>query len=451
MTLAVLDSPVLSGFTGFPQQEDFIVSDARFVFAGAAVRTGKTYGAGRAFHRRFLRDYELLPNDALTYWCIAPTFELTVVMKAVLFGDGVNAPLIPEWMIDWQRQGNDRQYADLKRGGGKVCLIGGRTIAFKTADKPESLVADKVRGVWWTEIARSKYKAWPNVRSRLSNYPDSWLIADTSPMGRCWFYVELWDKAIRGELADAECFQWGAVDSPFVPREEIEAARRSLPPEFFRRDYEASWATFTGQIFSGFDRKVHMLDHCPFRSERQWVFADLNQTNDNPACWVEVNEGPEYSTQTFTTSRIHVTRENQAHFGHDLEGYADAIQESYRRIRASGIVVDPSMPREFKLILERRGLKWLLGKNPLMRGIRVVGMHLHTQLPEGARALTMSKTCANLASEFEGWSWKTNPQGVVTETPDKDALDPHRLDALRYGIMSLRNDMGAGVGYARGS
>ncbi len=443
----------MQDWRGFPQQERFVYSNSRFAFAGAGVRTGKTHAGARAFWRRVLIDYEGAPNADYEYWCIAPTFELTIVMKAMLFGDGVNPPVIPPEMVDTKRQGGDKQWLDLKRGGGTLCLHGGRVIKFKSADRPETLVSAKVRGVWWTEIARSKHAAWPNVRGRLSNYRDSWMIGDTSPMGRCWFWVELWNPTERGERPDTEIHHWTAEDSPFIPREEIEAAKRSLPPEFYRRDYEASWATFEGQIFSGFDRASHMVARCPFKPVSRYICADLNTTKDNPACWLELLVGPDIEKpmgggQTWTVGQYHVSREYQEHFMLDYPAYAQALWKHYiAGIPATAIIVDPSMPNDFKNRLRGLGMNVMGGNNGLNAGIRMIGMHLHARNDAGSPCLTIANDCHTLAGQFEGWSWRRNSKGVVVDEPDKDALDPHHLDALRYGVMTATRSGASKLGY----
>lgn len=430
----------------FQQQGDFVADRERFSFAGAAVRTGKTFGAARQFADRVLEDFQRLPSQhtgPVTYWVIAPTYEEGIAQKLELFGEG---GVIPDAMIDWGKQGKDTLFRNFKRGGGKVWLIGGRLIEFKSADKPESLVARKVRGVWWTEIARSKYAAWPNVRGRLSNYADSWLIADTSPMGRCWFFVELWEPAMRGEIPNARCHEWHAVHSPYIPAEEIELARATMPPEFFRRDYEASWATFQGQIYSGFDRATHMLNECPFKPLRWQVHVDLNTISDNPASYsVAAIGGPVKTIHGQTYERMHIVSEHEEdQHRSNYASYADSIANRVKQLPVPkwqvDVVIDPSCHRDFKAELDGRGLNYANGKPDVIDGIRTVARALYgagVDGEQGAPLLTLDKSCTSTAAQFEGYAWKRNSKGVVVETPDKDSLDPHLLDGIRYGAVRV--------------
>lgn len=432
---------------GFPQQEAFVNCRARFSFAGAAVRTGKTFGAARQFIDRVQEDYAILGVGKLvTYWCIAPTYEEGIAQKIELFGeDGC----IPEAMIDKDKQGSDTLYKNFKRGGGKVYLIGNRLIEFKTADKPESLVARKVRGVWWTEIARSKYAAWPNVRSRLSNYADSWLVADTSPYGRCWFFVELWEPAMRDKLRFAACHAWMGVDSPYIPAEEIEDARATMSPEHFRRDYEASWATFKGQIYDGFERDAHMREECPFPITEYQVNVDLNTISDNPASYTVCGLSAPQRGKYGEYRRMYIISEHEeTQHRSNYSSYAESIARRVRETAGDArctVIIDPSSHRDFKAELKGRKLYVRNGKPNVLEGISVLSRALYSADGTGEPLLTMHKSCESTANQFEGYSWERNASGVIIERPDKSSLDPHLLDGLRYGAMHVWRGFAGGV------
>lgn len=451
----MIDVPVLADIwkvldayddEGFAKQRAFVNDRSRFSLAGAAVRTGKTYGAGVQFVSRMREDLQKLKwAEPKIYWCLAPTYEETIAQKREI------VRIIPPWMVDTNRQGDDRQWKDLKRGGGKLCLWGNVEVQFRTAEHPERLVADKVRGVWWTEIARSKYAAWPNVRGRLSNYDDSWLVADTSPFGRCWFYVEIWEPALRGAYPGACCHEWTAEESPWIPASEIENARATLPDEFFRRDYMADWSTFSGQIYSEFKRDVHMVDVRPFRqARRSWIFIDENVA-DKPACFSVATTGGGHEDGLGNKwDQLHIESEYSKHIMGDLELYADDIARAANAITSETgtpltVIIDPSASTTLKNLLRARKINPRNGVNKLHPGIRALAMGLHPRESFNYRPLfTMSESCNLMANEFEGYSWKRSPAGVTSDKPDKDALDPHLLDGVRYGAMHVWSGFAGG-------
>ena len=416
----------------FAPQAAMLDSKARVRLAGAAVRTGKTEGAGWGFVDFMLDDYSKLAwGEEREYWVIAPKYEQNRAQKKVLLKYfpkmlmGIKNPL-----IDWARQGDKNQFFDETRGGGVLCLIGGVTIICRSADNPEGLVAERLRGVWWTEIARSKRLAWPNVQSRLANYSDSWLIADTSPMGRCWFYKDVWEPARRGEMPEAETFEWQAVDSPYIPPEKIEEARRSMPPEFFKREYEASWDAFQGQIFSMWDRKIHVRP-CPFKPTSSIVSSDINTTTESPAATgLYLRNG----------NRVHLAWEYYEPIGLNYDGYAATIASICQRAKTLAplekLIIDPSFHRDFKAKLRAQGLDPHNGKNDVLDGIRTLGAAMMVRPEHGCPLFTVDPTCKAFPEEVEGYAWKSNSAGVIMDEPDKAAPD-HLLDCARYLAMHV--------------
>lgn len=409
---------------GFNEQADFCADDSRFVMAGASVRSGKTYAAARKFLARVRKEAKADPHTLKTYWVIGPTSDEAIACKIEL------VDLIPMYQVDRKRQKNDNKWRDLKHGRGKVWLKGNVLIEFKSADRPEGLVARKISGVWWTEIARSKALAWPNVRSRLAN-TKGWLIADTSPYGRCWFYLELWEPTLEGSIPDASTHIWRAVDSPFIPKDEIEQARAMLPPQLFRREFEADWSTFKGLIFDEFDPEIH-LRPLDFRPEKIGVFVDVNVASDMPAAFsVAAIAG-----QT-PRERVHILSEfYEKGIGVDgLGGYIDTIRDAAIAAQAkygvpATIVIDPSAEYVRAKLIDR-GCNVVAAKNAVVEGIQRVMLVLHPI--NGQARLTIDPSCKNMVNEISGYRWKVNADGVIREEPEK--VDDHLMDGLRYGVM----------------
>lgn len=417
--------PKLSAFkAGFDAQRDFCRDPARFVLAGASVRSGKTYSAARKFLARVRKEAKADPHTLKTYWVIGPTSDEAIACKIEL------VDLIPMWQVDKTRQKNDNKWRDLKHGRGKVWLKGNVLIEFKSADRPEGLVARKINGVWWTEIARSKALAWPNVRSRLAN-TNGWLIADTSPYGRCWFYLELWEPTTLGKVPNASAHIWRAVDSPFIPPEEIEQARAMLPPQLFRREFEADWSTFKGLIYDEFDPAIH-LRRLDFRPEKLGVFVDVNVASDMPAAFCVAAIAGKSPHE-----RVHVLSEfYQKGIGVDgLGGYVDTIRAASLQAEAkygvpSTIVIDPSAEYVRAKLVER-GMNVVAAKNAVVEGIQRVMLVMHPI--NGVSRLTIDPSCTNMVNELSGYRWKVTADGVIREEPEK--VDDHLMDGLRYGVM----------------
>lgn len=415
----------------FPQQNAAVSSRQKFTLVGAASRTGKTYGAAELFVNRILEDYFILGLDAgeVEYWAVAPHYDDCRAQKLELIR------LIPDKWIDHARQGDKRSFFDTTHGHGVLCLIGNRTIILKSADKPESLVAFKLRGIWWTEIARSKQAGWPNVYARLSNYADSWFIADTSPLGHCWFYEQVWKPAKEGKFVGAKTFEWRAVDSPYVPKQVIEDARQNLMPAFFKREFEASWDSFLGQVYD-IEDAVHIKAECPFRPEWSVLAADINTTSTHPAEFVWF-----YGNSSGKKPRAWCAGAYKKVIGLDYNTYAADIVAHMKMLKEktprAKLVIDPSMHNEFKDKLWDAGLEPWNAKNDILQGVRTLGSALMPQA-SGIPSLTFAPETAWVVDQLRALQWNVSPHGVVLDTVSK-ALDDGGADSVRYGAMEMFN------------
>lgn len=447
--------PVLHDYEGddFFAQKRFVHDRSRFSLAGAAARTGKTYGAGEQFMHRIAEDLLELPwEEEKLYWCVAPTHQLNAAQAKQL------KRIIPDWMVDWkkmwQRSKEQRNWgARFGDGqGGTLYLIGNITIELRSAHNPESLVAEKVRGIWVTEIAKIKLASWANLYERLGNYKDSWLIGDTTPMGHNWFFREVWEPAMRGNFAGASLHQWTAYDSPYVSEEVIEAARESLSKEFFERGFLASWGAFYGKIYTAFSEESNIVSKCPFRVQKVIISADLNANTERPAAFGEFLVGGKYKDPTGEIwKRLHLAREFYEPIGLDYEGYADEILRSVKTWGTAGftqqsgrleVIIDPSAHKAFKKMLRDRGIVPKNARNDVKEGIMTFGGAMNVRR-DSKPLFTVSKDCVNFPREINGYAWKVNGQGVALEEPDK-TLDDHLLDCGRYAAMRLWDKPGKG-------
>lgn len=439
----------------FVKQEEFKRDRSQYSLCAAASRTGKTWGAGDQFVGRMAEDLLVLGwDEEKLYWCIAPTHLQNAAQAKQL------KRLVPDYMIDWPRMFRHKQVENwgAKFGdgdvGGTLYLKGNIKIELRSAHNPESLVAEKVRGIWVTEIAKIKWAAWSNIVERLSNYTDSWLIGDTTPMGHNWFYREVWEPALDGRFSGARLHTWTAYDSPFVPREKIEAAKQNLAPEFFARGFLASFGAFYGKIYTAWGDH-NIVEACPFGVPNKVLLGvDLNANTEKPAAFGEYFVGGRYiDPMKSEWERVHLDSEWYETIGLDYERYANALAHVKMKWAAKGyteengrfqVVIDPSAHRQFKKMLKDRGINPRNANNDVKQGIMTLGGAMVPKRANGGLPIfTISKRCKNFPREVNGYSWKVNSNGVALEEPDK-TLDDHLLDGGRYVGMRVWNAMSEG-------
>lgn len=230
MSVAAPEVPfTLSG----PQWEVFD-SDARF----------RVLIAGRRFGKTHLACVELLTKAAARQnancWYVAPTYRMA---KEIAWRQLKG--MIPD---GWMAASNETELS--------VLLANGSTIGLRGADKPDSLRGVGLDFVVPDEFAWIEPSAWTDVlRPALADRGGGALFI-TSPAGYNWAY----DLYLRGkEGADGwAAWQFTTLQGGRVPEEELEEARRSLDPRVFRQEFEASFETLQGRVYSNFDREKHV-------------------------------------------------------------------------------------------------------------------------------------------------------------------------------------------------
>lgn len=253
----------------------------RFRHAKAGRRGGKTRGASEDVADSCLRDYcdrragrgryEHLgpaefggwkgsdPEPLLHYWVVAPTYELLGEPRKYLqraFGLAADGGLI----------------LDQDQSQGIFRLEGGLRVDFRSAERPELLVSRGLDGVWGDEVARWKQLVWSEHLSPALADRRGWFLSTTTPLGRNWYWRELWcpgdpvEAAIAREDGDdirldpeVACVEWYTEHNTAIPGlvAEVEAARHRMPRALWRRSFRASFDAFVGQVFD-LDRETHL-------------------------------------------------------------------------------------------------------------------------------------------------------------------------------------------------
>ena len=206
-----------------PAQLEIFKSDARF----------KIVVAGRRFGKSYLSAWLLLINaiqsKSKDVFYIAPTFQQA---KDIMWA------MLKELGQDLIIQAYENTAV--------LTLINGRKIYLKGSDRPETLRGTGISYVVLDEYASMKPVVWEQIiRPSLADVQGRALFIGT-PAGKNHFF-DLYNDAIDDDEWDR--FQYKSIDNPFLPADEVEAAKKTMSSMSFRQEFEASFETFTGGIF----------------------------------------------------------------------------------------------------------------------------------------------------------------------------------------------------------
>lgn len=210
-------------------------STKRFKVVVAGRRWGKTHFSGTNLLKHALKKKKAL------VWYVAPTYGMA---KDIMWDTLLD--IIPEALI---AKKNETKLS--------IRLINGSQIQLKGADKPDTLRGRGVNYVVLDEYQDFKQGTWEEVIfPTLTDKRGEALIIGT-PKAYNHLY-ELYRRGQDQQEVDWDSWQFPTASSPFIPRKEIETARRNLDPRTFRQEYEASFETMSGRVYYAFDRNIHV-------------------------------------------------------------------------------------------------------------------------------------------------------------------------------------------------
>lgn len=404
-------------FWPHPKQVKVLVESKRFCIMCSGVRSGKTAVGARLFRDRIARDRkEKYPDQSrqLRYWLVAPTFQLGRVQLREFVDalGGWKSPLI----IDYSK--TDKEFT----------LIGNIIVQCKTADNPLNLVAEGLYGVWIDEVARVDQEAWTGgLRMRLTDH-EGWAIFTTTPLGRNWVYYDLVQKATvytnsAGTYIppnpDYSYHTWHTVDNPYVSSIEVAKAKAELPESYYRREYEASFDSFFGQVYPEFDRSIHITNSKPSnvvetRYGIDWGYRHsgcilVAQRDDKDVWWIVEEVCKEGVLKTGEgESWLKIAKSLYIKYGKQGKFFADsADQEAIEQFRRAGLPI------------------YNADKN-VLAGIEHIAKLLHVN-PVSGTHLKVCNNCTKLIEQFGTYTWKDNTHKEEVNKENDDAID-----ALRY-------------------
>ena len=400
----------------------------RFVTVVAGRRSGKTYGGGREFFKRIVRDYWAEVGKGATwtaparisaetkpftwYWCVAPTYALGVYQRREIFEilGGVDSPLI-------------LRYSSTENA---LWLRGGILIEFKSADNPLRLVGSGLNGAWLDEAARIKSATWAdNLRPALSDRL-GWSLFTTTPMGKNWVHSDLWAQSREGYAN----IHFRTVDNTSLPHLVAEAAeaKATLSKALYLRNYEASFDAFEGKVFEDFvDDATHIVKSIPPSVYRR--FAGIDWGHSNPGSQIEIGLTLEGYLIAY---REDYQRELPLMPPPDSIG-VDSWRDRFKAAEKRGVAhawADPSEPANIVMFRQER-LDIRRADNSVNPGIDLLATLLKpVRRADGVMRPTLyiHEDCKNLRRELASYRWKDDSSGKPVKEGD------HSVDALRYGV-----------------
>jgi len=132
------------------------------------------------------------------------------------------------------------------------CLERPRSLWFLSADNPDNIRGFGFQGVVIDEAAAIPADVWHYVLRPTIAQTLGWAVFVSTPKGHNWFY-DLYTRGLDPGEEDYASFTFPSKASPYFPAKEWDEARRTLPEDVFRQEYEAEFLEDSAGVFRNID------------------------------------------------------------------------------------------------------------------------------------------------------------------------------------------------------
>lgn len=294
--------------------------------------------------------------------------------------------------------------SNMHKGESKIVLRGWESIDNLRGQAFDLLVLDEVA------MMRHFFAHWQEVlRPTLTDRKGMTLFIST-PKGFNHFY-DLYNT----DQPDWQSFHFTSYDNPTIDREEINAAKHSMPEDAFSQEYMADFRKQSGLVYKEFRREIHVTEDKPKKVVHRYGALDFGFNNPAALLDIEIDDDNVYwvTAEWYKTGQTH-----------------EQIAELAAEKRYNAVYPDPE---------EAAGIETLRRKQVNVRevtkgkGSVVAGIDRVRELLKQNR-LRVHKSCQHLISEFEMYAYEEEKTGTNRDDlPVKE--NDHALDALRYVVM----------------
>lgn len=336
----------------------------------------------------------------------------------------------PNWVKHW-----DGNHLDLT-------LVNNHVIQFRSLDDPTRAVGMGPTWSWFDEVQKILEKAWdifrPSLTDNLGNTIFTW-----TPNGFDWTWRRLWRAAAELHEPGFWMAKCRTLDNPWIQRyglEEVEEARRTMPPQMFRQEYEADFVSFVGNVYD-------------WETIEPAILRDAESVRAFIPEWPQLDPSRQYimgmsgePSAPFAGVLLALTDRGFVAVGEYLDEHRsvayhyDAIKDRLLAQRDRGQVIGHVAPHygadeEYPYLMiegSRKGIGIIPTEHYLMTGVQRVHSWMYTN------QLYYAYTCPKLLDQMQGYRWHDpeDDDGQKSEHERVFRKDNELPNALRAGLLA---------------
>ena len=393
---------------------------ARFRYAPCGRRFGKTFLLREEMRRAVRLAVKWRVPVENEIWYGAPTFK----QAKRVFWRTLKRSIPREWLVNG-RWNETECYGE---------LLSGHVIRIVGLDNYDDLRGSGLFFFAGDEWADAKPQAWTEVIMPMLSTAQGHALLIGTPKGFNHFH-EGYAAGQPGGEVDTKSWLYTTLAGGNVPPEEVERARRVLDARTFRQEYEASFETFSGQVYYAFSRAETVKAKAYDPKLDLHIGMDFNVDPMNATVWQE-HMGP-HGVEAWQIDEIVIPTSNT----HEM---ADAIISRYGKpsfdplkpeLKHITIYPDPAGAQrrtsaqgktDISILVEKGFRVLALTSHPLVRD-RINLVNGKFQSADGVRHAFVDPRCKVSIAAYEQLVYKEG-----TNEPDKDSGHDHPTDATGY-------------------
>ncbi len=344
------------------------------------------------------------------YWIVSPTYK----QSKQIHWRGLQEVVPREWV----GKKNEVELSLTLKNGAVIQLIG--------AENPDALRGVKLRGLVIDEIASVRNWEWlwsEVLRPTLTDYAAPALFIST-PKGFNHFY----DLYLQGQKDDINYKSWSftSYDNPYIPKGEIDAAKKELTEDTFYQEYMADFRKYTGLVYKEFDRFTHVKELADFVPVLWLRGCDRGFRNPSAVPIIGVDkDGVWYQSHELYAPGL-TTPELAEGINSISEGVREFELSTMDSANASDIAQLNDLGLDFVPVRKQAGEG---NKNYVRYKIQKFAERLK-QGGDGRPGYYVSPSCVETIREFEVYAWPERVDDTKSEEENPLKVNDHMMDAL---------------------
>lgn len=405
-------------FKPFDKQKAFLQSKARIRGAFAGKRGGKTEVGAIASTLLQEQRPNYKPNGIDPYLgvIVAPTNDMLKRLSWKKF-ESYTKPcglIKKQWqnpmMIEWHNS----------KDGDESLIYG------ISGDRPERIEGIKAYWIWIDEVFQIKEQLFLECLARVSD--SQGYIICTGSLGvqfvnpkQHWAY-----KYFKEQIDEAfECFEWGTVDNPYYPKEELERNKQLLDKQTFRAMFEICWDVVPkNAVYSEFsdDNIVQDLKYNPALP----TFCVVDWGWAHPmACGIfqyDARKDTVYLIDELIQSKLKLEKLAQwiASRPYNIQQYICDIAGNQER--------EQTGKSNIKWFKDNTGINFRFKRSSISEGITVVRSYIKSAT--GKIRFLVSSNCKESIDGLKRYKYPEKDGKIQNENPVKE--DDDAVDMIRY-------------------